>query len=206
MLAQLSHQAIEVGERAMNLSRELGDSETLVHAQTNVGTARMIGDPDGGRALLVEAGQLALDTDLDEHACRAFHNMASMDHDLRRFERAGPVIDRALAVARQVEHRWFEADTLVLRALLDVNLGRWQAAERDRGAARHGRAARCLGGAGDLGAGGGRAAARRVASAPAGEHGDSESRLLQTPLGGEDEAGHRRGHALRRRITGLPAP
>jgi DNA-binding CsgD family transcriptional regulator/tetratricopeptide (TPR) repeat protein/ribosomal protein L10 len=128
MLAQLSLQAIEVGERAMDLSRELGDTETLVHAQTNVGTARMIEDPDRGRALLLEAGQLALETDLDEHACRAFHNMASMDHDLRRFELARPEIERALAVARQVEHRWFEVDTLVLRALLDVGLARWQAA------------------------------------------------------------------------------
>jgi DNA-binding CsgD family transcriptional regulator/tetratricopeptide (TPR) repeat protein/ribosomal protein L10 len=128
MLAQLSRRAIEVGERAMELARELGDTETLVHAQTNVGTARMIEDPDGGRALLLEAGQLALDNDLDEHACRAFHNVASMDHDLRRFELAGPEIDRALAVAGQVEQSWFEADTTVLRALLDVSLGRWQEA------------------------------------------------------------------------------
>ncbi len=128
MLAQMSRLAIEVGERAIDLARELGDTETLVHAQTNVGTARMIEDPDRGRALLIEAGELALGSDLDEHACRAFHNVASIDHDLRRFELAGPEIDRALAVARQVEQSWYETDTIVLRAVLDVGLGRWQEA------------------------------------------------------------------------------
>ena len=106
MLAQSRRLAIEVGERAIDLARELGDTETLVHAQTNVGTARMIEDPDRGRALLIEAGELALGNDLHEHACRAFHNVASIDHDLRRFELAGPEIDRALAVARQVEQSW----------------------------------------------------------------------------------------------------
>ena len=58
MLAQHDREAIEVGERAIELSRELGDVETLVHAQTNVGTARMYRGPrrraraarGGGRA------------------------------------------------------------------------------------------------------------------------------------------------------------
>ena len=59
MLAQHDREAIEVGERAIDLSRELGDAETLVHAQTNVGTARMLADSDGGRALLEEAGRRA---------------------------------------------------------------------------------------------------------------------------------------------------
>jgi DNA-binding CsgD family transcriptional regulator/tetratricopeptide (TPR) repeat protein len=128
MLAQHNREAIEVGELAMELSRELGDVETLVHAQTNVGTARMVEDPDGGRALLVEAGRRALDADLDEHACRAFHNVASVDHDHRRFALAETEVARALEVARQVEHSWFEADTIVLGALLDVSRGRWQEA------------------------------------------------------------------------------
>jgi DNA-binding CsgD family transcriptional regulator len=128
MLAQHDEQAIEVGGRAMQLSRELGDVETLVHAQTNVGTARMVEDPDGGRAQLLEAGRLALDADLDEHACRAFHNVASVDHDQRRFALAQEEVARALEVARQVEHSWFEADTIVLGALLELSVGRWQEA------------------------------------------------------------------------------
>jgi DNA-binding CsgD family transcriptional regulator len=128
MLAQHDREAIEVGERAIELSRELGDVETLVHAQTNVGTARMVEDPDGGRALLVEAGRRALAAQLDEHACRALHNVASVDHDHRRFALAEIEVARALEVARQVEHSWFEADTIVLGAVLDLSVGRWQEA------------------------------------------------------------------------------
>jgi DNA-binding CsgD family transcriptional regulator/tetratricopeptide (TPR) repeat protein len=130
MLAQHNQEAIEAGERAMELARRLGDVETLVHAQTNVGTARMAEDPEGGRGLLVEAGRLALDGDLDEHACRAFHNVASVDYDHRRFALAEGEVARALAVARQVEQSWFEADTIVLGALLDVSVGRWEQAVR----------------------------------------------------------------------------
>ena len=128
MLAQHDRAAIEVGERAIELSLELGDVETLVHAQTNVGTARMVADPDAGRALLEEAGRRALDGHLDEHACRAFHNVASVDHDHRRFALAETEVARALEVARRVEHSWYEADTIVLVALLDLSVGRWQQA------------------------------------------------------------------------------
>jgi DNA-binding CsgD family transcriptional regulator len=88
----------------------------------------MADDPDGGRALLLEAGRLALDARLDEHACRAFHNVASVDHDHRRFALAEEGVARALEVARQVEHSWYEVDTFVLGATLRVSTGRWQEA------------------------------------------------------------------------------
>jgi DNA-binding CsgD family transcriptional regulator/tetratricopeptide (TPR) repeat protein len=125
MLAQRGAEAIAAGERAIELSRELGDTETLVHAQTNVGTALMFSDPDDGRELLKLAGELAEANGLAEHACRAFHNIASVDYDHRRFDLAAPEIEEALAVARRLEHPWFEADTLVLRALLDLATGDW---------------------------------------------------------------------------------
>src|SRR6185436_18702877 len=116
MLAQQNREAIEVGERAMEMAERLGDVETLVHAKTNVGTARMTDDPDGGRAELLEAGRMALDEGLDEHACRAFHNVASVDHDHRRFVLAEEEVARALEVAREVEYSWYEVDTSVLGA------------------------------------------------------------------------------------------
>jgi DNA-binding CsgD family transcriptional regulator/tetratricopeptide (TPR) repeat protein len=124
-LAQHAPEAIAIGERAMELALELGDEATYLHAQTNVGTARMLDDADAGRALLLDAGGRALAADLDEHACRAFHNVASMDCDYRRFARARAEIDDALAVARRLEHWWFEADTIVLGALHALGVGAW---------------------------------------------------------------------------------
>jgi DNA-binding CsgD family transcriptional regulator/tetratricopeptide (TPR) repeat protein len=122
MLAQRGEEAIAAGERAIELSR---DTETLVHAQTNVGTALMFSDPEAGRELLTRAGELAEASGLAEHACRAFHNIASVDCDHHRFDLAATEIERALDVARRLEQPWFEADTLVLRALLDLATGDW---------------------------------------------------------------------------------
>jgi DNA-binding CsgD family transcriptional regulator/tetratricopeptide (TPR) repeat protein len=125
MLAQRGKEAIAAGQPAIELSERLGDTETLVHALTNVGTARMFDDPDAGRAQLLEAGRLGEASGHTEDACRALHNIASVDYDHRRFELAAPEIEHALAVARRLEHPWFELDTLVLRALLDVATGDW---------------------------------------------------------------------------------
>jgi tetratricopeptide (TPR) repeat protein len=125
MLAQRAEEAIAAGEHAIALSRELGDIEALVHAQTNVGTARMFGEPDAGRAELLEAGRLAEASGFVEDACRAFHNIASVDYDHRRYGLAAGEIEEALEVARRLEHPWFEADTLVLRALQDLATGDW---------------------------------------------------------------------------------
>ena len=128
MLAQRGEEAIAAGERAIELSRELGDTETLVHAQTNVGTALMFSDPDNGRELLELTAEVAEANGHTEDACRAVHNIASVDYDHRRFDLAALEIEQALAVARRLEHPWFEVDTLVLRALLDLARGEWTAA------------------------------------------------------------------------------
>ena len=60
---------------------------------------------------------------MDDHACRAFHNVASVDHDYRRFALAETEVARALEVTRQVEQPWFEVDTIVLDAMLDLSVG-----------------------------------------------------------------------------------
>jgi DNA-binding CsgD family transcriptional regulator/tetratricopeptide (TPR) repeat protein len=125
MLAQRGNEAIAAGEPAIELSERLGDTETLVHALTNVGTARMFEDPDAGRGQLLEAARLGEASGYSEDACRAVHNIASVDYDHRRYRLAAEEIEQALAVARRLEHPWFELDTLVLRALLDVATGNW---------------------------------------------------------------------------------
>jgi DNA-binding CsgD family transcriptional regulator len=85
----------------------------------------MFSDPEAGRELLTRAGELAESNGLAEDACRAFHNIASVDCDHHRFDLAATEIEQALAVARRLEQPWFEADTLVLRALLDLATGDW---------------------------------------------------------------------------------
>ena len=76
MLAQRDEEALRWGERAIALARRLGDTETLVHAQTNVGTALARSDLEAGLELLDQAAGLAIDAGLDEHAGRALLNAA----------------------------------------------------------------------------------------------------------------------------------
>ena len=64
MLAQRDDDALRWGRRAIALARQLGDTETLVHAQTNVGVALARTDFDGGLELLDSAASLAIDARL----------------------------------------------------------------------------------------------------------------------------------------------
>src|SRR5262249_41881342 len=44
MVAHRAEAAVAWGTRALELARRLGDTETLAHALTNIGTARLLGD------------------------------------------------------------------------------------------------------------------------------------------------------------------
>ncbi len=137
MLAQRDDEAIPWGERAIALADELGDVETLVHAQINLGTALLqaslgdeaLGDAVRGQALLEESATRAIETGLDEHACRALVNSAWMAKDAARYADARLTTERGLAFAREREQFVFEEYMLALNALIDLATGDWAAAE-----------------------------------------------------------------------------
>jgi predicted ATPase/DNA-binding CsgD family transcriptional regulator len=76
MLADNTDEAVRWGERAIALAESLGDTETLVHALTNVGTALLTAQDEQGRAHLERSLQLALEGGWEEHAARAYTNLA----------------------------------------------------------------------------------------------------------------------------------
>jgi DNA-binding CsgD family transcriptional regulator len=76
MLAQDRAATVAWGGRAIELAERLGDREILVHALTNVGSAEFqTGDIDGRRKL-ERSLELALEAGLQEHAARAYTNLA----------------------------------------------------------------------------------------------------------------------------------
>jgi DNA-binding CsgD family transcriptional regulator len=117
------------GNRAIALAEQLGETETLVHALTNVGSARYYTGDDRGDEELKRSLRLALDRGLLDDAVQAFNNLAWMtllgmrlDEAERRF---------ATAIAYAIEHdldtyHWF---LLAGRATLRVRQGTWDAAE-----------------------------------------------------------------------------
>jgi DNA-binding CsgD family transcriptional regulator len=74
MLHDHFDEAIEWGQRAIDLAEQSGDTETRVHALNTVGTALLISDRPGGRERMEESLSLALANGLHEQAARAYTN------------------------------------------------------------------------------------------------------------------------------------
>jgi DNA-binding CsgD family transcriptional regulator/tetratricopeptide (TPR) repeat protein len=135
MLAQRLEAAIGWAGRAIELARRLGDQETLSHALTNIGSARLqAGDP-GGRGELEEAFQVAVGAGLDDHAARAVGNLATLSAELRDDRHALPDLDRALGFVRARELTGWVQHVLGHRARVRLDQGDWAGAERDARAA-----------------------------------------------------------------------
>ena len=128
MLAQRDDEALRWGRRAIEAARRLGDTETLVHAQTNVGSALTRNDLDAGLDLLDEAATLAIEAGLDEHAGRAMLNAAWLQKEARRYERARELLESGLAFAREREINIYVEYLVAMRAVIDLATGDWDAA------------------------------------------------------------------------------
>jgi 2-hydroxychromene-2-carboxylate isomerase len=61
----------------------LGDQETLTHALTNTGSARLQDGDQRGRAELEQAFEVAAAAGLEDHAARALVNLATITAELQ---------------------------------------------------------------------------------------------------------------------------
>ena len=77
MLAGDLREALECGELALELAERLSETEILVHALNNVGAAGVSGGVPGATAELERSLALALEYGYEEHAARAYTNLAS---------------------------------------------------------------------------------------------------------------------------------
>jgi DNA-binding NarL/FixJ family response regulator len=132
--------AISWGRRAVALAEQLGETEVLVHALNNVGSAEFSHGDDRGRQTLEHSLELARGAGLAEHVARAYVNLASTAVDLRRYD----IADRYLAAgAAHASDRGVEAwqwYLVAVRARSELERGHWAqavaSAETVLGAAR----------------------------------------------------------------------
>jgi DNA-binding CsgD family transcriptional regulator len=111
MLAYRQPAAMHWAAQAIELARRLDDRETLSHALTNIGSARLVyGDP-GGRADLEEGFAVAAATGLEDHAARALCNLGCYGAD-----EAGPAFELAVSAA----HSWFAGELAFWLWLVDA--------------------------------------------------------------------------------------
>ena len=135
MLAYRTEAAMAWGSRAIELARRLGDQETLSHALTNIGSARLLTSDQRGRADLEQGFEVAAAAGLEDHAARALVNLASYDMEFRDYRHAPGDLDRAVAFTVQHDLAGNAQYMLGGRARLRLDQGDWAGAERDAQAA-----------------------------------------------------------------------
>jgi DNA-binding CsgD family transcriptional regulator/tetratricopeptide (TPR) repeat protein len=119
------------GRQAIELAQRLGETETLIHALTNVGTARQNAGDEGGAEELTQSLQLALDGGFVDHAGRAMSNLAWDELWSMRLDEANRRLETATNFA--IEHdldfyRWY---FLATRATVRARQGTWDLAEEE---------------------------------------------------------------------------
>jgi DNA-binding CsgD family transcriptional regulator len=119
------------GNRAIALAEQLAETETLVHALNNVGTARSYAGDDQGHEELTRSLQLAIAEGLLDHAGRALANLAFTAMLVMRLDEADRRLDTALAFAIEHDLDFRRGYLLATRVALRARQGKWGAAETE---------------------------------------------------------------------------
>jgi DNA-binding CsgD family transcriptional regulator/tetratricopeptide (TPR) repeat protein len=128
MLARESEDAVAWGERAIALAGRLGEHETLVHALNNVGAAQCLAGDMEGLATLERSLDLALAGGLEEHAARAYTNIASQAVEMRDYARADDVLGRGITYCREHDVDSWRLYMTGWLARSHLDQGRWDEA------------------------------------------------------------------------------
>jgi DNA-binding CsgD family transcriptional regulator len=128
MLATDRAAATEWGARAIELAEQLGETEILVHALNNVGSAELQEGIEAGRESLERSLALALDAGLEEHVARAYTNLGCISLITRDYVAADRFLREGIAYCTE---RDLDAWRLYMTGHLarsDLDQGRWDAA------------------------------------------------------------------------------
>jgi DNA-binding CsgD family transcriptional regulator/tetratricopeptide (TPR) repeat protein len=119
------------GNRAIALAEELRETETLVHALNNVGSARSYAGDDRGHEDLERSLQLAIAEGLIDHAGRALANLAFTTMLAMRLDEADRRLATAIAFAIEHDLDSRRGYLLATRAALRTRQGSWDQAETE---------------------------------------------------------------------------
>ncbi len=131
MLTDEVELAEEWGQRAIALAEQLGNNEIVAHALNNVGTASMAIGDSNGKAQLERSLQISLAHGFEEHAARAYTNLACNAVKLRTYADAGRYLNDGMLYC--VEHD-LDAWTLYMSgwsARRWLEQGYWEEAAND---------------------------------------------------------------------------
>jgi tetratricopeptide (TPR) repeat protein len=133
MLADQQQQAVLWGSRAIELAESLGATETLIHALNNVGTAELLVGNEHGRIKVEESLRLALANNLQEHAARAYTNLASSAVRERNYKLAMRYLHNGIAYTSEHDLDSWALYMTACRARAHLEQGDWESAADDAG-------------------------------------------------------------------------
>jgi ATP/maltotriose-dependent transcriptional regulator MalT len=132
MLADELSEAVRVGNQAIALAEQLGNTEILSHALNNVGTAEAsAGSLESGRQKLESSLQIARMHELHEHVARAYTNLASTDIKYKNYTAAIRSLNDGIAYSLERDLDSWSLYMLAWRARVHLEQGRWQEAGED---------------------------------------------------------------------------
>ncbi|HEX3273010.1 MAG TPA: AAA family ATPase [Ktedonobacterales bacterium] len=119
------------GGRAIALADALQDREILTHALNNVGTAELLANDARGHARLTRSLSVALEHGFEEHAARAYINLASGYEQRHRHEMAAVYVEEGLAYCAEHDLEAWGRYLLGVRATASFRHGDWHSASED---------------------------------------------------------------------------
>jgi DNA-binding CsgD family transcriptional regulator len=131
MLAEQRAETEEWGQRAIALAEELGDDEILTHALNNVGTALLNGNDAGGWEPLERSLDLSLQHNFEEHAARAWTNLACSAVSMYDYARAATYLQDGITYCADHDLDSWRLYMTAWRARFWLEQGDWASADDD---------------------------------------------------------------------------
>ena len=131
MLESDTASAVLWGGRAIELGERLGDFETVSYALNNVGSAELTGGDAGGWAKLERSLQLALERGYEEHAARAYANLAEFKVRRRDYVLAKSYLREGIAYCADHDLGSWEHCLRGQQARTRLDQGDWAGADED---------------------------------------------------------------------------
>ncbi len=133
MVVEDTTDAAAWGNRALELARALGDTETEAYALSNVAAAVFRADPDAGRQGLEAALELSQRHGHEEHAALTFNRLVMFPVRYRRFDIARVHLEAGLEYCTERGLDTFRLYLLGSRARMELDLGHWDQAADSAG-------------------------------------------------------------------------
>ncbi|MBZ0112955.1 MAG: AAA family ATPase [Thermoanaerobaculia bacterium] len=128
MLEQENPRAIQWGQKAIALAREINDREALVHALNNVGSSEWRAGDAQGRQKVEESLALALAEDFPEHVARAYTNLATLSVQRRDYEASDHYLQAGISYCTEQDLDSWSDYMRAWRARVLLERGLWDQA------------------------------------------------------------------------------